>query len=125
MESEPLKPEGPDAGPVPLGYAGPTLDGARRGRRVVALVGYLFVLASGLLLGGSALGLLGDRATGGSTWLGLPAVAALLLIGSLFTWAGALGLRYLYLRRAHHPLPQTTSPLTQAVRRLFHMRQGG
>ena len=125
MEPRPMNPEPDPSGPVPLGYAGPVTDEPCRGRGVGALIGFLFVLAAGLLFAGIAMGLLGDRITGGTTGLDLWAIIVLLFLGSLFTWAGALGLRYLYFQWARQPLPPTTSLMTDTVRRMFHIESRG
>jgi hypothetical protein len=125
VEPDPLKPEAGDAGPVPLGYAGPVTDEPRRARGVGALMGFLFVLACGLLLAGIVVGLLGDGITGGTTGLDLWAIVLLLFPACLFTWGGALGLRYLYFQWTRRPLPPTTSRATRSVRRLFHLPRGG
>lgn len=124
MEPEPLKHEPAAVPPVTtLDYEGPRSNEAPGGPGPPVV--YVLVLAFGLLLAGCALGLLGDRMTGGTTWLSLRAIVVLLLVGSVFAWAGALGLWYAYLRSHRLPLPPTTSRATHAVRRLFRVRSGG
>ena len=126
MEPEPLRTEPAAATPpLSLGYAGHTPEGARPRRAAGAPTGYLLVLALGLALAGGAAGLLGDRITGGTTGLKLPHIVALLLAGSVFTWAGIVGLRYRLLQRRRHPLPPTSSRVVHAVRVLFHRSWGG
>jgi hypothetical protein len=114
VEPEPLRTEPAAAGPPPppLGYAG-------RADRLPA------VLASGLLLAGSAAGLFGDRMTGGTTGLELWHVVLLLLAGAVLTWAGVLGLMYRLPQRRGRTLRPTSSRVVHGVRVLLHRSPGG
>jgi hypothetical protein len=116
MEPEPLASE-----PSP---PGPTV-----GRRGVSgtgpLVGYLFVLAFGLLLTYGLVAGAVDRAVFGGRTVKMWGFYVLGPVALLFDWAGVLGLRYWHLQRTGRGLPPTSSKLVATVRRLFHGRWEG